>query len=319
MTVGCMHACGHWRRRRRRRQRYAQRPRTPSSDCPPKAFLYHQRPARARQAGSRGPQPPPLCCFRVVLQQPRPLAAVPSMMDGDGRRVSHAREPKVRLRKLTADYCEFTLTNTDASVANALRRVMIAEVPTIAVDLVEMENNTTVLNDEFIAHRLGLIPLTSEHAHQMRRPFEATDETDITDIPLTLDVKCTSDQTLYVTSDDLVLCPDFPEVRPAHYRDPSAPEKPIVIVKMRKNQELKLRAIARKGIGKDHAKWIPVATAVFQYMPVIQINDALMDELTETEKEEWCKSDPSETFKYNALTRRVRREAWIRTCAQAGA
>jgi len=227
------------------------------------------------------------------------------MMDGDGRRVSHAREPKVRLRKLTADYCEFTLTNTDASVANALRRVMIAEVPTIAVDLVEMENNTTVLNDEFIAHRLGLIPLTSEHAHQMRRPFEATDETDITDIPLTLDVKCTSDQTLYVTSDDLVLCPDFPEVRPAHYRDPSAPEKPIVIVKMRKNQELKLRAIARKGIGKDHAKWIPVATAVFQYMPVIQINDALMDELTETEKEEWCKSDPSETFKYNALTRRV--------------
>ena len=39
------------------------------------------------------------------------------------------------------------------SMANALRRVMLVEVPTIAVDLVEIEQNTTVLNDEFIAHR----------------------------------------------------------------------------------------------------------------------------------------------------------------------
>lgn len=223
----------------------------------------------------------------------------------DGRRQSHARDPRIRVRKLTHDYCEFVLSNTDISVANAIRRVIIAEVPTIAVDLVEIENNTTVLNDEFIAHRLGLIPLISDFAHHMKRPFEVTDENDLTDVTLSLDVKCKQDTTMYVTTDDLMLDPMYSQVKPTNYRDSEVGEKPIVLVKMRKNQELKLRAIARKGIGKDHAKWIPVATAVYQFMPVIKINDALMDALTEEEKEEWCKSDPSGTFKYNPLTRRV--------------
>jgi DNA-directed RNA polymerase alpha subunit len=74
------------------------------------------------------------------------------------------RHPNVEVRRLTDDYAEFVLRDTDVSMANALRRVMWAEVPTIAIDLVEFENNTTVLNDEFIAHRLGMVPLVSDDA-----------------------------------------------------------------------------------------------------------------------------------------------------------
>lgn len=74
-------------------------------------------------------------------------------------------------------------------------------------------------------------------------------------------------------------------------------------------QELKLRATARKGIGKDHAKWIPVATAVYQYAADITINQSLMDELTEEQKQEFVAANPhTETrnaFRYDPTTRQV--------------
>lgn len=85
------------------------------------------------------------------------------------QRPSLQRRPKVEIRRLEDDFCEFVLSNTDVSVANALRRVIIAEVPTIAIDLVEFSNNTTVLNDEFLAHRLGLVPLVSDDADRCAR------------------------------------------------------------------------------------------------------------------------------------------------------
>ncbi|GJV02096.1 DNA-directed RNA polymerases II, IV and V subunit 3 [Tanacetum coccineum] len=125
----------------------------------------------------------------------------------DGQK-SYQRYPTIKIRELKHDYAKFELRNTDASVANALRRVMISEVPTIAIDLVEIEVNSSVLGDEFIAHRLGLIPLTSERAMSMRfsRDCDACDgdgQCEFCSVEFHLRAKCIGDNTLDVTSKDL--------------------------------------------------------------------------------------------------------------------
>lgn len=54
---------------------------------------------------------------------------------------------------------EVNIANIDAPLANALRRILIAEVPTIAFDKAVIYQNTSILQDEVLAHRLGLIPI----------------------------------------------------------------------------------------------------------------------------------------------------------------
>ena len=241
------------------------------------------------------------------------------------------------VQELTDSTIRFVLEGTDTSMANALRRVIIAEVPTIAIDLVEVIENSSCLCDEFLAHRLGLIPLLSEKASEMEFPYDyAGDDESKTDVSIDLRVKCVSDNTVDVTSDDLICNDD--RVVPIDY-DPSrsaarggdpdaamdanedsstAPDKKgILIVKLRKNQELNLRCVARKGIGRDHAKWQPVATAVYRFEPEITIDEDLMATLTEEEKREFAESSPAPIFRYNEQTRKVEIDA-PETCTYDG-
>ncbi|CAD7936093.1 unnamed protein product [Amoebophrya sp. A120] len=67
----------------------------------------------------------------------------------------------VKITSVNDKTITFTLEGCDTSTANALRRILMAEIYTMAIDLVTIYENNSVLFDEFIAHRLGLIPLES--------------------------------------------------------------------------------------------------------------------------------------------------------------
>uniref|UniRef100_A0A7N0U229 DNA-directed RNA polymerases I and III subunit RPAC1 n=1 Tax=Kalanchoe fedtschenkoi TaxID=63787 RepID=A0A7N0U229_KALFE len=66
---------------------------------------------------------------------------------------------RIEVNRLTAEDMEFDLIGCDASLANAFRRILISEVPTMAIDKVFIANNTSVIPDEVLSHRLGLIPI----------------------------------------------------------------------------------------------------------------------------------------------------------------
>jgi DNA-directed RNA polymerase II subunit RPB3 len=138
-------------------------------------------------------------------------------------------------------------------------------VATIAVESVDFELNTSVLADEFIAHRLGLIPIDSTESEKLKygRDCSCTGVCKECSVELSLHVTCNEeDTTKDVTSRDLFS--NDPRFAPI-FEGPKDPG--ILIAKLRKGQALKVKCIAKKGVGKEHAKWSPCAAVGFEYDP----------------------------------------------------
>ncbi|KAI4495957.1 hypothetical protein M0802_008172 [Mischocyttarus mexicanus] len=57
---------------------------------------------------------------------------------------------------------EFDLISCHSSFVNSIRRILLSEVPSMAIEKVFILNNTSLIQDEVLAHRLGLIPLKAD-------------------------------------------------------------------------------------------------------------------------------------------------------------
>lgn len=68
---------------------------------------------------------------------------------------------KIKVLELNEEKIVFEMIGVDAPIANALRRILLSSVPTMAIGTVYIVKNTSIIPDEVIAHRLGLIPINA--------------------------------------------------------------------------------------------------------------------------------------------------------------
>ena len=142
--------------------------------------------------------------------------------------------------------------------ANALRRICLNGVPVFAIDRVGIVENTSVLADEGLAHRLGLIPLKTDLSEFKDLADIKTDDS-TNRVMLTLDSGETN-ETRTVLSSELTSEDNF--VKPISDKIP--------IVELAPGQRIKIEAYARLGRGLEHAKW----------------NSSNISVLTETDKDD---------------------------------
>ncbi|TKA83802.1 hypothetical protein B0A55_00076 [Friedmanniomyces simplex] len=235
-----------------------------------------------------------------------------------------AEQLKIDYHQNKPNDAAFSLIGLDASIANAFRRILLAEIPTLAIEDVFIFDNTSIIQDEVLAHRLGLIPLTGGKAGLERLSWfkkpppkddfaaqavydqddldpSASTPNDHNTVVVTLNVECrwaTEDMddrdgkqlaqdgeidptVRYVNSNvyahQLVFEPQGDQAQWFSGEEVIRPVNPdILIAKLRPGQRISLRCHCIKGIGMDHAKFSPVATASYRLLPHIDITSPIV-------------------------------------------
>jgi len=182
-----------------------------------------------------------------------------------GDEVGEFNSMKIRVIDKTETTARLIVEGVDVPFMNTLRRIILAEVPSMAIDEVVVLENSSVLHDEILAHRLGLIPLKTDlDSYNLPEecPCKSEFGCNLCRVTLTLDVEATEGvRTVY--SGDLL--PENPDVAPVSDKIP--------IVKLAPNQRIRLEAYARLGRGKEHAKWQPVSVCTYKYFPKVEIKE----------------------------------------------
>jgi DNA-directed RNA polymerase subunit D len=162
--------------------------------------------------------------------------------------------PSVELLEKVDERISVKFKNVPREYVNALRRLAISEVPTLAIDDVVMIDNSSVVHDEAVAHRLGMIPLRTD-LKRFVMPHDCDCKSTLgcskCRVLLVLDSEAT-ERTRIVTSGELKS--EDEEVKPV--------SSEIPILTLAPGQKVKFEAYARLGNGKSHAKWQPTSSAV---------------------------------------------------------
>ena len=163
----------------------------------------------------------------------------------------------IKILKETHDKVVYHISDAELSIVNALRRLIIEEVPTITIEEVTFAKNNSALYDEIIAHRLGLLPLISDIKSYNFQEDCKCDGKGCARCQVKLALQTKGPCTVYASD----LKSKDPKIKPVY------PETPITL--LLKGQDLQLEATAKLGTGKQHTKFSP-GLAYYRFYPTLK-------------------------------------------------
>lgn len=166
----------------------------------------------------------------------------------------------IEIRKQDEEKAEFVVDGVDDTFMNTIRRICLVEIPTLAIEDVNIYKNDAKMFDEVLAHRLGLIPIKTD-----LESFNMVEDCDCDDgcskCCVSFLIKEKGPKIVY--SKDLKS--DDPDIKPVY--------DTIPIVRLQEGEELELEAVAILGLGSEHAKWQATTTCGYKYYPKLTIDN----------------------------------------------
>ncbi len=140
---------------------------------------------------------------------------------------------------------QFLIKGSSEAFANTIRRLILEEVPTLAVEDLEIKENNSALYDEMLALRLGLIPIKTD-LKSYRLPENEAEAAEKS-ARCTLQLKLKASKKGYVYAGE------------AESADPKCTfvYENMPVVKLLAKQKIDVTMTAVMGQGKNHAKWSP--------------------------------------------------------------
>ena len=229
----------------------------------------------------------------------------------------------IEIKSKTKEELVFDITGVDPTLVNTLRRIMIAEIPTMAIETVIINQNTSIIPDEVLAHRLGLIPILAD-ADDFEEKKENEDFNEKNCIKFTLNVKCEKNKNGIINNEQIFsrdLNLEFLGDQKNKFYDNKTKKYTIGLVnddiylnKLAPGMEIDLVCYCVKGIGRTHAKWSPVCTAYYKLLNKINI----IKEISGNDAEELKQLCPKGVFivnkKGNAEVGNIRECTSCREC-----
>jgi DNA-directed RNA polymerase subunit D len=163
---------------------------------------------------------------------------------------------KIKILEKNDTELRFLLEDSNPQFANALRRVTIGEIPILTIGTVDFTTNDSVLYNEIIAHRLGLIPIVFD-TEDFELKEDSEEGSSSTEVIFAINKKGPG----MVYSKDMKS--SNPSVKPLYDNIP--------IVELFGDQKLKLEASATLGKGVNHARY-QAASTFYRYYPSAKVN-----------------------------------------------